>query len=211
MNRQLLMTGILAMAMAGSVQGTQETSWGELKQLSPLVLPAGKGRPVKNSTTVEASSTESTDTASASDAFVDLSANETRSVTGIAYPGGKSRFYLSDLNSSDTLDDDLYVSFTTPNGAVTEQTEITMTVIGNRLSDLVIAFQPGGLVFETPASLWVKLGADLVDVDTATLTVWHEYSDGTVEETTVVTSHQYKNGYYEFTAEIPGFSRYGLR
>lgn len=210
MNRQFLMTGILAIAMAGSAHGVDVASWAEVKQLSPPVSPAGK-RPSKTWTTAVASSTESTDTASASDAFVDLSANEIRSVTQTAWPKGKSRFYVSDLNSSTTLDDDLYVSFTTPNGAVTEPTEITMTVIGNRLSNLVIAFQPGGLVFETPASLWVKLGSDLVDVDTATLTVWHEYSDGTVEETTVLTSHEYKNGYYEFTAEIPGFSRYGLR
>ena len=208
MNRKLLMTGILA--MAGSVQGVDVASWGEVKQLSPLVLPAAKGRPV-NSTTAVASSIESTDTASAPVAFVDLSANETRSVTQTAWPNGKAQLYLSDLNSSTTLDDDLYVSFTVPNGAVSEPTEITMTVIGNRLSDLVILFQPGGLLFETPTSLWVKLGSDLVDVDTATLTVWHEYSDGTVEEATVLTSHEYKNGYYEFTAEIPGFSRYGLR
>ncbi|MDA0336609.1 MAG: hypothetical protein O2782_15715 [bacterium] len=212
MNKILLCSGILALALAlaSSAQGTEEASWGELKQLRLPLMPAGK-RPAATSTTVVASSTETTEPAPAPDTFVDLAADETRTVTQIAWPSGKSRLYLSDLNSSATLDDDLYVSFTVPNGAVAEPTQIVMTVIGNRLSDLVIAFQPGGLVFETPASLWVKLGSDLVDVDTGTLTVWHEYADGTVEDTTVLASHQYKSGYYEFTAEIPGFSRYGLR
>ena len=208
----LSVVGILA--LAGNAQAAEDGTWGQVKynQMEAsestdvtAVLPADK-RPIRLAATVE-----SVDIQAAVEPATDLSATETRSASQTVWPRGKSQVYLSDLNSDRTLDDDLYVSFAVPSGAVPEPVEVTMTVIGNRLSDLVIAFQPGGLVFDRPATLWVKLGVDLVDVDTTSLTVWHEYADGTVEETRLLTTHEFKNGYYEFSAEVPGFSRYGLR
>lgn len=215
MSRTKVLTVAAILAVAVQVRAAEDVTWGQVKQNQTMVTgntdakavaPAGK-RPLRRATTVESADILTAEVESAAD----LSATETRSASQAVWPNGKSRVYVSDLNSDRTLDDDLYVSLTVPNGAVPEPVEVTMTVIGNRLSDLVIAFQPGGLVFDRPASLWVKLGVDLVDVDTTALTVWHEYADGTVEETKLLTTHEFKNGYYEFSAEVPGFSRYGLR
>lgn len=220
----ICMAAAILAAHGGPADALDDASWGRVKHVTRVEqaegaqgevyaqAPAGKRRIRSSDTTTSSDeSTTTPDAGSIAATDADLSADESRSVTQTAWSRGKSRLYLADHNSDATADDDLYVSFTVPNGALSENTEITMTVIGNRLSELVIAFQPGGLVFDTPASLWVKLGPALVDVDTTTLTVWHEYADGTVEETTLLTTHEFTNGSYEFTAEVGGFSRYGLR
>ena len=161
---------------------------------------------------LKSKSTFSTFQTSDATAGTDLSADEVRSVSEWVKPRGKAQLFLQDVNSSLTNDDNLQVTLIVPSGAVSERVKITMTVYGNYLSDLVIAFQPGGLVFDESATLKVGIGGALVDVDPDGLTVWHEYEDGTVEETTLTGTKIWNNlMWLEFNAEVPGFSRYGLR
>jgi len=170
-------------------------------ELAPAAKPGG-GRG-KGKTKPESESSPSTS--------ADLSATETRSTTATIWPNGGGMLDLDDFNDSSTLDDNLKATLVVPNRAVSEPVEITMTVHGNYLSDLVIAFKPGGLVFAKDAELRVQLGQTLVDVDVNTLQVWHEYSDGTVEKTEVTALKTYKNGWTYLTVAVSGFSRYGLR
>jgi len=141
----------------------------------------------------------------------DLSAEEARSVSEWVKPRGKTQLHIEDLNAFSSADDNLYVNLVVPSRAVSKRVQVTMTVYGNYLSDLVIVFQPGGLVFDQDAELEVGMSAGLVDIDTETLQVWHEYEDGTVEKTTVTATKTYQDGYFEFKAVVSGFSRYGLR
>ncbi|MBT3346046.1 MAG: hypothetical protein HN404_23825 [Gemmatimonadetes bacterium] len=165
--------------------------------------PAAK-RPSTSKNSVEPSSVAAT-------VDVDLSAEEIRSKTATVWPKGRTQIQIVDLNAGSYIFDDLYVKFSVPSAAVDAEVPVTVTVHGNRLSDLIIAFKPGGLVFSRDAELQVTVGPDLVDVDTQSLQVWHEYSDGTVEQTTLLAEKSFKNGYFRFVAAIPGFSRYGLR
>jgi hypothetical protein len=89
--------------------------------------------------------------------------------------------------------------------------EITMTVVGDYLSDLMVIFQPAGLVFLQDATLEVRIGTDLVDLDVAQLQVYHEYADGTVEESGVLSMSSFGDTSIRFQAAVSGFSRYGLR
>ena len=208
--------GVLALLIVGPAQGVEESGWGQLKQLHlrsadgivavDLPVEAAAKRPSR-----VYSATATSESGQSTDATVDLSATQSRSVSRWVYPKGKTQIYLSDLNAGGTLDDDLYVSLAVPTRAVDVPVLVTMTVIGNKLSDLVIVFQPGGLVFNTPASLWVQMGTVLVDIPTSDITVWHEYDDGTVEEASLEATKDYQKGAYEFITEVPGSSRYGLR
>ena len=129
-------------------------------------------------------------------------------VTEYVRPNRQATLEVLDLNGKSATDD-IFVYFDVPKGGVAEAVDNTMPLYGETLSDLVVAFQPGGLVFLKAASLRVQMGTDLVDIDLAELQVYHEYSDGTVEESTI-TSVQTYNNYLEFAAVVTGFSRYGL-
>jgi len=117
--------------------------------------------------------------------------------------------------------DDLKVKFSTRDGALDSEVEITMTVYGNVLSEIVAAFQPGGLIFLRPATLELELGADLVDLPLDNLQVWHIHDDGTVEEAEILSIRGYDEDDEEWVEEnldgadfvnievvVPGFSRY---
>lgn len=220
------MRTVLALALGWVMVGgsgafaAEEASWASVKEafvvegedgvtymaFSQEALRRAGKRPVK------ATSVATTDMVSAESAVVDLSADESRSVSKWVRPKGVAQLYLEDNNSSSTLYDNLQVNFVVPNGAVNERVLITMTVYGNYLSDLVVAFQPGGLVFNMPAELQIGMGGNLINLDTADLVVLHEYADGTVEETTISSTKTYQgNMWFEFDATVPGFSRYGIR
>jgi len=207
----------------GPSLATEEASWAAVKNavvhqdadgttyvaFSPEALRAATKR-VKSKSF---SSTSQTSGATYdADSGTNLAADEVRSVSEWVKPRGKAQLFLQDVNSSLTNDDNLQVTLIVPSGAVSQRVKITMTVYGNYLSDLVIAFQPGGLVFDESATLKVGIGGALVDVDPDGLTVWHEYGDGTVEETTLTGTKIWNNlMWLEFNAEVSGFSRYGLR
>ena len=207
----------------GPSLATEEASWAAVKET--VVHRAADGttyiafssealsRAAKRVKSKSISSTSQTSVATYdATAGTDLSADEVRTVSQWVKPHGKAQLYIQDVNSSLTNDDNLQVTLIVPSGAVSKGVTITMTVYGNYLSDLVIAFQPGGLVFDESAELKVGMGGALVDVDPEGLTVWHEYEDGTVEEATLTGTKTWNNlMWFEFNAEVPGFSRYGLR
>ncbi len=205
-------------------EAVEEVAWSDVKKVfvvqgedgvayvsfsQEALRRAGK-KPVE--TTASTLTTAVATSAESAPEGVDLSAEEVRSVSIWVRPKGSAQLYLADNNSSSTLYDNLQVNFVVPNGAVNERVLITMTVYGNYLSDLVIAFQPGGLVFNTPAELQLDMGGNLVNIDTADLAVLHEYADGTVEETTISSTKSYQGDiWFELDAIVPGFSRYGIR
>jgi len=106
-------------------------------------------------------------------------------------------------------DDDLKVELMVGANALESDVTITMTVYGNTLSDLVVAFDPGGLIFLEDALLEIWLGEYLVDIDPDSIVVHHEYSDGTVEEA-VIFSAEYSPPAFKILVAVPGFSRYTL-
>ena len=205
----------------GPSLATEEASWAAVKET--VVHRAADGttyiafssealsRAAKRVKSKSISSTSQTSVATYdATAGTDLSADEVRTVSQWVKPHGKAQLYIQDVNSSLTNDDNLQVTLIVPSGAVSKGVTITMTVYGNYLSDLVIAFQPGGLVFDESATLKVGMGGALVDVDPEGLTVWHEYEDGTVEEARLTITWN-NLMWLKFNAEVPGFSRYGLR
>ena len=108
--------------------------------------------------------------------------------------------------------DDLSIGFKVPSGGVAEEVPITMEVYGNLLSELVVVFEPAGLVFINTAVLEVRLGYELVDMLPEEFMVYHKYADGTVEETAILSLRSLGNDtFLRVQAEVPGFSRYGLR
>jgi len=100
--------------------------------------------------------------------------------------------------------DDLKVTFSVPGKALEKDVKITMRVSGRYLSELMVAFEPSGLVFLKDAKLKIKLGKDLIDLDMKKMTGEHHYEDGHSEEA------ELKIDRGNITVRIPGFSRYSL-
>ncbi len=117
-------------------------------------------------------------------------------------------FTLADLNGAGVTDD-LKVTFSVPSGGLTSPLLITMTVYGNQASDLVMAFDPSGLLFLGSAELKVVLGDDKLDIPLSQIKAYHAYDNGTVVDATIL-SRVDGDGTSELRIEVPGFSRYGL-
>lgn len=148
------------------------------------------------------------------------------------YPDKTASMKIQDLNGSGTRDD-LEVEFTVAAGDLSKRKTITMTVYGNKLSDLVLAFEPDGLVFNHPAKLAVKIGAERIDrslldlqallLPFASLQAYHDH-DGTVDSAVITSVKTYiwllllgetetpppLYDYARINVDVPGFSRYGL-
>ena len=107
--------------------------------------------------------------------------------------------------------DNMRITFTVPPGALDEIIPITMVVHGDLLSELVTEFSPSGLLFSPWATLHHHLGTERVDVDPATLTAVHIYSDGTEVEVDSAVNHVGSSKSVQIWVDVPGFSRYGLR
>lgn len=136
---------------------------------------------------------------------------ETRTLEGlIGWAGGSLKIKDHNVNGDNT--DNLVVHLDLSAGTLDSDELITMTVYGETLSDLVVAFSPAGLQFNKPAILTIRLGIQLVDgpVDES-IPIHHIYSDGTVEIANFVSFSRWTNGAARFQVEVPGFSRYGLR
>jgi hypothetical protein len=118
-------------------------------------------------------------------------------------------FTVTDLNGPDVTDD-LKVTFSVPQGGLNAPLLITMTVLGNTARDLVMAFDPAGLLFLGAAELQVILGDDRLDIPLAQIQAYHAYADGTVVDATIL-SRTDGEGVSEIRIEVPGFSRYGMR
>lgn len=117
-------------------------------------------------------------------------------------------FTVADLNGAGVTDD-LQVTFSVSSGGLGSPLLITMTVFGNTAQDLVMAFDPAGLLFLGNAELKVVLGDDRLDIPLAQIQAYHAYADGTVVDAEIL-SRTDGNGTSEIRIKVPGFSRYGL-
>lgn len=155
-----------------------------------------------------------------------------KTTSKVFYPNQTASMKVQDLNGSGTRDD-LEVEFTVKAGDLAKTTKITMTVYGNKLSDLVLAFEPDGLVFNHPAQLAVKIGYERIDrslldlqallLPFASLQAYHDH-DGTVDKAVITSVKTYTvlpllgetetppplYDYARINVDVPGFSRYGL-
>ena len=115
-------------------------------------------------------------------------------------------------NNGPAAGDDLKITFTISEEAADDlfddNIQITMTVYGNTLSELVVAFTPGGLVFPIAVELKLELGSDLVDMSLATLKAIHTYHGREEPARITVIGGRVTTVIY---ISIPSFSRYGLR
>jgi hypothetical protein len=108
------------------------------------------------------------------------------------------------------LDDGLYlVDSAKSSAAEVDEVLITMDVSGTTLSQLVMAFQPAGLVFDPWAHINLSVGRDLIDLPLTDLVAWHIYDDGTAEQVpfSIVDNNPY---HIQIFIKVPGFSRYGM-
>lgn len=119
------------------------------------------------------------------------------------------------------VEDDLAVALRVPPEALAERKKITMTVTGNRLSELVAAFEPSGLKFARSAILTFGLGSARIDMPLENLVVYHVDSDGNVSVARIISIQKFDNrdrgdddygdedgSYYLINIEVPGFSYY---
>ena len=100
--------------------------------------------------------------------------------------------------------------FAVPEGALTSPVEITMTVYGYTLEELVVAFDPGGLTFLQEAVLDLEIGNGLVSTPLEDIRAWHEGDDGTVDEANLISALERGNK-VKLAVGVPHFSSYGLR
>lgn len=107
-------------------------------------------------------------------------------------------------------EDDMTVTFSVPDGALTESVAITMTVYGTKLTEALAAFAPAGLVFLQDSQVAFTLGPALVDVPLSTLVAWHIHGDGSAEAANVISMDIDANGGLRIVLGVPGFSRYCL-
>ena len=193
----------LAALVAGCGVGPSPLASGS-DEASAIQVPAAKGGVGKSKWTSDTSTSTTTESTTLADAEV----VDTWTVQAWIGSAGGS-LYIEDTAGGSR--EDLIVQLSVPRGALAEPHEITMTVRGYLLSELVVEFRPGGLEFLTDATLEIVLGLDRVDVDTQTLTVEHVYDDGTVEEAQLDALHLSGKRKLTIIAYVPGFSRYGLR
>lgn len=148
-------------------------------------------------------------------------------------PGRGGSIVVEDLGGRGVRDD-LRVEFRVGPRDLTQTATITMTVYGNTLSDLILAFEPSGLVFAEPAEIRVTIGAQRVDrslLDLVGLLLpfsgleADHTSEGETEPARITSVQTYIRllfadlptldlllyDYAVICVEVPGFSRYGLR
>ncbi|MFH1568007.1 MAG: hypothetical protein ABIL09_08385 [Gemmatimonadota bacterium] len=130
----------------------------------------------------------------------------TVTVSGTIGPKG-GRLQLVDTGLGE--DDELVAVLHIPARALTEPTDITMTVSGYWLKDVQIDFGPDGLTFLKDATLVVHIGKDRVDVDVQSglIKVIHTSDDGTVHE---MTGTAVVGKTINLILKVPGFSVYSL-
>ena len=109
-------------------------------------------------------------------------------------------------NGEEGGQDDVQALFVVPWKALDEKVEISVSLQGDVLSNLVVEFGPSGLEFKKPAYLWVKVGADKMDADG--VRVMHISKDGSEEISTYLKKG--RDGNYYIVLKVPGFSRYSM-
>jgi len=165
--KRLLTSALALLITASTTFAVEESNWGQIKA---QITHAEDGR------TFVTFSPPATQQA----AKVAAIPAEGRSVSKV-FSTGKASIAIEETNGAGKYDN-LKIGFHVPEGALTAPVEITMTVYGNTLEDLVVAFEPGGLTFLQEATLALWLGKDLVHTPLSEIKAWHQYSDYTVEE-----------------------------
>ena len=190
MKRLTLLTSAVALMLTASTTfATQESTWGQLKQnVETLEVAAKKGGNGGSDDQPTPSSP--------------------RTVSAVCDASG-GYLKVEDLGGKGPTDN-LIVEFRVYRDALVEPVEITMTVTGNTLSELVVAFEPGGLEFLKDADLVVTIGNDLVDTEAELLQVQHHYSDGTIETAQIKSLKMVGKSRINMHVFVPGFSRYSL-
>lgn len=122
-------------------------------------------------------------------------------------PADKDKELRVNKSMGSGTENEIDVSFNVRKGSVPATVDIAMTVVGESLETLVIAFEPAGLEFYEPAELKLKIGAALIGTMPDDLQVRHIRSDGSEELATILRLKEKKDS-LEIIIEIPGFSRY---
>ena len=115
---------------------------------------------------------------------------------------------------------DLTVALRVPPKALAKREKISMTVTGNRLSELIAAFEPSGLTFARSAVLTFGLGMGRVDIPLEGLVIYHVGSDGDVSIARIISVKVVgrrdddddggEGKYCLISVEVPGFSSWGV-
>lgn len=187
MKRFIVLTSALALTLSTSGFAAEEASWGQIKNEQSSDFAAKKGRPK---------------------AGASYSTSASRTISGVIDAAG-GRLTVRDMGPTNSPKDNLRAILEVPAGALDAPVEITMTLIGETLSELTVAFAPAGLVFLTPAELKVNVGNNLADLPVTQIRVDHVYADGTVESD-VLTSVGNTGSTDSVYATVPGFSRYSM-
>ncbi len=118
-------------------------------------------------------------------------------------------------------EDGLKVVLKVEKHSVTEPVIIKMSLLGTRLSDLVVVFGPDDQQFEPAATLIIQVDADLIDIPLEGLEAYHLFADGTSTEANMhvvkTKGGKTKGGKTKggksvtIEIEVPGFSRYGVQ
>ena len=137
------------------------------------------------------------------------STTDGRTVSAVFGPAGGT-FLVEDKNGSGKKDN-LRVSFSVPAGVLDSEVTITMTVSGEDISTLDVAFQPAGMTFVPAADMRIDLGNDLaLNRDINKITPYHLYEDGSTADVDIY--HIDRSSHTaNFFVKVPGFSRYRLR
>ena len=137
---------------------------------------------------------------------------EGRSVTKLVTPSKSKKLTVTDKEEG--KENALKVTLAIDENAVAEPVQVTMTVYGNTLNELVVAFEPGGLTFLAPATLKIDLGGERIDIPLSEITAYHAQADGSVEEAGIVSVRTWGDDddidRIVIKVAVPGFSRYCL-
>jgi len=135
--------------------------------------------------------------------------NDGRTATGVFGPEG-GNLTVVDKNEKGKKDD-IEVVLMVPAGVLTADMRITMTVYGEDLNSLIVAFEPAGFVFPRAVDLRIDLGNDLApNSQVNKITPYHLYEDGSTEDGEIY--HVDRSSHtLNIYIKVPGFSRYGLR
>lgn len=124
--------------------------------------------------------------------------------------GGELVVSERDILDAESAKDDITVTFTVPKNVLNQSVTIKMTVYGNELSQMLVAFEPSGLSFLKTATLSLKIGNLLVDIPVSQITAYHMDSvTGEVTSAQIISITEERDRLAILVA-VPGFSRYGL-
>ena len=197
MKRLLPLTSALALILTASTNfAAEQTNWGQLKQsITQNGQPAFAAKRSRDSRSNDLDVIDKT--------VNNLAVMGTVDDDGGIYtviPGG-----ALDLNKSD-----LKIRFKVPEGAVSDDVRINMSVTGSKASDLEVVFGPSGLIFNEPCTLIITLGGAALDLPLEEIVPYHVHGNGLVDQAGIKNVTVLDDGRVRIKIAVLGFSRYGL-